>query len=391
MYTNLMNMKTHLLLILITITNFSFGQNNDIFKVSADKPTIDSEITNDTIGKFYIVSEIGQIMDDRGQVYKIKTVELNITNGFLLCRLITEENIYYELKKPIFLLTFNKYAKNAKLVRNPETDSSEIQLTNLIAYRTKLNNKKYYPSNVDLVLSQNERLKFVTLNYDFNSFLNINVYSDVLSLFGKESNGLVQTEISPIFVYNNYPVGRIFYIFNYIQPYIKLSKFDSKFVNQTVLDSVEPLKIDRTKFNQLAYIDLGLKFNVFKIIHLDNSFDIINFGIDYKYSDLAIGKTQIVKSVNSLGFSVETRGEIRFKESWGFRYSLQGYLQQIKTSGIAENNLWDPYLIAEFSAYYQDKKQNRIFVRFKNFASSQFELNQYNTFQLGYSAKLNIK
>jgi hypothetical protein len=382
-------MKKLLFLSLMLTSIFSFGQKVDSVKVGTDNYTLNFDMSVDTIGKFFLVNKL--LIDNKGQSHKVKSVELNLRNGFLTtCRLITEKNIIFQSDDPIYLLNFKKFAKDTKL--KTFDDSSEIALSSLVLYLSNIDNDSYFPSDGVVVLNNTSPEHSVTLRSDINAYLNVNVYSDLFALLGKESNGLVQTEVLTNINLNTYPFGQYFYVFHYIEPSFKVSKFDSKFSFQTVSDSISPLEIDRTKFNQLSYLDLGVKLNLFKIIYLQNTFDLINIGIDYKYSDLMIKQSSEKQTVNAIGYIIESKGEVLKYKNFGLRYSVQGYFQQIKSNIVEENNLIDPYLITEFSIFYypKGKKQNMIFLRFKNFTST-YESNYYNTLQFGYSTNLNIK
>lgn len=382
-------MKTFLTLLLLLVSFVSYGQ-EDTTKTKQISSIINLKTNvEDTIGTFFLLNKT--LKDDNGHSYKVKRVEINIKDGFITkCYLFTEEGVFFELTDKIFLLDFKRYVKN-KALRTSD-DACKIDMSNLIFYLPSIDNDSYFPSDTIIELTEKKQEISLTLNSNIYSFINVNVYSDFFAMLDRESNGLVQTELLSNINLNSYPINSSFYLFHYIEPKFQFSKFDSKYSSQLISDTVAPFKINRLKFNQLSFINLSLSLNLISIKYFNNTFDLLNIGFDYKFSDITVEKTSEKKEINSVGYSIETRGEILKYKNFGLRYSLQGYFQKIKSSIIDESNLVDPYLITEFSIFYypKGKKDNMGFIRFRNFTGD-FESGYYNTLQIGYSTNFNFK
>jgi hypothetical protein len=376
------------------------AQNNDSIKVielnkKIDKlnEIIETKEEEDILASFKLIKKP---LIYKGKLFEIEKVELSISNGLLArARVFFKNEFICETHKrdAIQLYQLNKVISEIKL-HDIQTDSAIFNLSEVVMYIDELDKANYLPEDNLITLKNDEANseKKMFIKTDINSFVDFRIYTDMLALLNKEGNGLVQSEVSSKITINSNIIKRHFYFFNYIEPFFKLSKFDNQYKNQTVSDSIPKLSINRLKLNQLSYIDLGFRFNIFKFSLFQHTFDLVNVGMDYKYSDILLQSTNEVKTLNTFGYYVETRGQLLKYKNFGFEYAVQSYFQKIQDSSIEGYNLWDPYLITEFSLFYHPKSNplNMIFVRFKNMQTGLSD-DFYSVLQVGYKSKLSFK
>ena len=393
-------MKVTLTIIFLFSSLTFFSQNNDSIKIielgkKIDKlnEVIDSKDEEDILARVKLVKKP---LLYKGEPFEIEKVELSISNGLLTrVRIFFKNEIICETHKSdaIQLYQLNKIISEIKLY-NIQNDSSMFNLSNIVMYLDELDKTNYLPEDelITLKNDENNSEKKLFIKTDINSFVDFRIYTDMLALLNKEGNGLVQSEVSSKITINSNIIKRHFYVFNFIEPFFKLSKFDNQYKNQIVSDSLSKLSINRLKLNQLSYIDLGFRFNVFKFSLFQHTFDLINVGMDYKYSDILLKNANEIKTLNTFSSYVETRGQLLKYKNFGFEYAVQAYFQKIQDSSIENYNLWDPYLITEFSLFYHPKANpmNMIFVRFKNMQTGLSD-DFYSVLQVGYKSKLSFK
>lgn len=327
----------------------------------------------------------------------IEKVEMSIANGLLSrTRVIFKNGLICETHKidAIQLSQLNKFISDIKLYHVEKYDSVMFSLADVITYIDELDKTNYLPGDDLIVLKpeEGETEKKLLIKTDINSFIDFRIYTDMLALLNKESNGLVQSEVSSKITINSRLISRNYSFVNYIEPFFKVSKFDSQYKNQIITDTTSKYSINRLKLNQLSYIDLGFRLNIFKVSIFQHTFDLINVGMDYKYSDILIQNTNTTKTLNTFGTYLETRGQLLKYKNFGFEYAVLGYFQKIQDSSIEDYNYWDSYLITEFSLFYHPRSNplNMIFVRFKNMQTGVGE-DFYSVLQFGYKSKLSFK
>lgn len=390
-------MKNILTCILLVGHLIISGQNKDSIvntqkkEIERLKEIIDAKEEEDLLARVILNVKKVKLNND---TFEIDKVELSIKNGWMTrSRVILKNGLICETKKSgaVQLALLNKFGHEIYLYYDT---ISVCNLSYLITYLDELDKINYLPEDKLIILKpiEDKKEEKLFIKTDINSLIDFRVYTDMLALFNKESNGLVQSEISSKITINSQPHNRSWSLLNYIEPTFKFSKFDNQFKNQLVVDTVSKFKVDRLKLNQLSYIELGFRMNLMKASVYQHSFDLINIGMDFKYSDILLLTSNNVKTLNTFGAFVDTRGQFLKYKNFGFEYGVQGYFQKIQDSNIENYNLWDPYLIVECSIFYHPNSNplNMVFVRFKNIQTGladQF----YSLLQFGYKSKLSFK
>lgn len=345
---------------------------------------------SDTLAKVILVGN--RVKDSKGDSHSVKSVEVYLQNGmFEKSRLYTTGGKIFESNKPLHLQQFKKFASKSPL-RDVSVDSVTIKMRDLVWYVANLDNQNYSPEDGVYILTPTDTVAHLAVDTNLNSYLDYRLYSDLLGLLGDEGNGLIQTDISSTITYNSFPVAPGMYVFNYIKPTFKLSKFDSEFRAQVVPNEPQMIDLNRLQFNQLAFLELGITLNLFKVNLFQHSFDLLNFGADFKYSRVQFGETEETKTLNASALFIETRAQFMKYKNFGFELASQAYFQNIKDNEVIGSGEYYDYLKTEFSMFYHpnDKAQDKIFLRFQSFSDYLFN-DFYTQLQFGYKSQLNFK
>jgi hypothetical protein len=111
----------------------------------------------------------------------------------------------------------------------------------------------YLPSDALLEFKEINKEKVLTKKVGINSFIDARIYSDLLGLLGKESNGLAQTELN-----FNFPLHRknkansFAYFFSDLSAHVQFSRFDEKY-QSTNLNPIDS-NLSRSTLNQRSWM-----------------------------------------------------------------------------------------------------------------------------------------
>ncbi|MGE5350532.1 MAG: hypothetical protein ACM3P0_00510 [Acidobacteriota bacterium] len=335
--------------------------------------------------------------DDSKNVVNIEKVELNVNDGeieFLRVYAtdpISKELTIFERFKSISLQSIN-------------IDVKEIRLFDITGkkYYIKLNDFLYYlpnlgeyfaPDNGVVTLTKDDLEKNVASNSDLNSYLDLKIYSDFLSIFNKSSNGIIQTEAASKFFVNYSPCLLNVIFLNYLEISLRYSKFDSQFNSLRIDRATGPVYLstnDLIKMNQLSYLSLGLKINLFhfKFLHLLTE---INIGTTYDFTDLQFLYSDLTHTLNFQSYYYESKFAIARSKYFGLNLSMGILWEGVPTSDVPITRVGGDYLIPEITLYYTPKgdASNKLFLRFKSF-SDVISTDSYSLLQFGYSTKINF-
>ena len=147
---------------------------------------------------------------------------------------------------------------------------SGIKMLDLLDYDPKIGSN-YPPGDGVVKLTKKYPADNISVNTSLSSYVHLNFYSDLLNLLGTDpGNGLLQTEASAKIFLRTLPTKKkINFLFHYLSPYLKFSRFENGFrdivptkvKSETSSDSA--FSIDRMLVNQRKFLDIGLKINLF--------------------------------------------------------------------------------------------------------------------------------
>ena len=131
--------------------------------------------------------------------------------------------------------------------------------------------------------------------------------------------------------------------------------------------------------------------NLLKIDFYQHSFELINVGFDYKYSDIKKVNAESPISLNSFAYYFGVNASLMKYKNFGMDIGFLGYFQRILNSEIEFSRDFDPYYVTDATLFYhpRKKKQNMIFLRFKSMYSD-VEQDFFSQLQFGYKSSLKI-
>jgi len=261
---------------------------------------------------------------------------------------------------------------NASIVLKPEPGKDQIQLTT----RTSL-----------------------------KSYINLNIYTDFLSLVKAEKgNGLVQTEASAhIFLQTKNRFNTYSYIFNYLEPYLKYSRYDTGFnsVNPDTLASGE-VRINRTMLYQRSFLNLGLRLNMLRWITKFNNdlewniltqFDWANTrGKALTRSNPSDAIEYEQNRINMLAFATEIKYRTILYRNFGLTSGWRTSLQKLWNNPDFINKKGTWYHSPEFELFYYPIAQSddRVFFRFRTILTTTSAERHFAQLQIGYKGQFNF-
>ena len=262
-------MKTILTPITFLLFSFHFfGQNiTQIEKLEAkiDKLTKIVEGDNDTtfsVGELFLkhtnipyYNKDNELISDG---FNIKEVRVEIKNGVIIdVNIYTDDGKYFTNRNaPISFNRINN--KKDALYYEINNDIYKIYMNSIFLYKPKRN---FLPKDGIFILTDIDSSKVLYKSAGINSLLNVKIYSDILGLIDKESNGLAQTEVFfsiPIHR-KNIPNSSI-YLFNNFSMKVQLSRLDKKY--QTTSVSIIDSSFSRITFNQRKWLNIELQLSL---------------------------------------------------------------------------------------------------------------------------------
>jgi len=269
--------------------------------------------------------------------------------------------------------------------------------------------RNYPPGDNESIILTPEpekREKKLTTRTSLRSYINLNIYSDFLALTKAEKgNGLVQTEASAhIFLNTKNNVNKYSYFLNYLEPYMKFSRFDTGYntVNADTLDNGQ-ININRSLLNQRSFLNLGIKLNLFRwITKFNNNFEINTFS-QFDWAN-ARGKalTRANASdaleyeslrVNMLSLGAEIKYRTILYRNFGLSSGWKTSFQELWNRPDFENKKWSWYHSPEFELFYFPiaRSDDKIFIRFKTLITTFHNERNFVQLQVGYKGQFNFK
>ncbi|HMO61021.1 MAG TPA: hypothetical protein PKC39_06490 [Ferruginibacter sp.] len=304
---------------------------------------------------------------------------------------LEDGRIFTNRKAPINFPRFYKRKSDA-ILYNDVRDKAYILLGDILDY--KHFGRLVFPGDAEMHLNKDTRRDTFKIGSSLNQLLNVSVYTDLLGLIDRKPNGLVQTEISSRITSNTANERNCDIIWNnYVEPYLRLSKFDSKFAS---LDSNNISKningadsVSRTYLNQIAYLQAGIKFNVIRFGIGINQEIYINAGADI---NLVNGDSvaNFSKDINFFNFYPELIYRITRFENFGMETNIRFNFQKLATNAPFENAGINFIFNPAFSMFYFPHKNEdqRLYLRFSYFNNFKESKANFAQFQLGYKMNL---
>ncbi|MBK8514731.1 MAG: hypothetical protein IPL55_00145 [Saprospiraceae bacterium] len=322
---------------------------------------------------------------------KIKNIDINLSLGA-----IPKNGILVELENGLkfrnkhFPVSLYRFDKNKKLTLQSmdlrEIKTASIELGDAFDYTYK--GRFTYPANSYITLSPDNKNDTVSATTSLKELLDVNIYSDLLALLGRKPNGIIQTEISTTFITNTQSWGKNDIVFNnYIHSYFKLAKFDSKFAqidSSYFFGNTDSLKIRRLLLNRNAYLQAGLKTNLFKFGIGQNQQLFLNIGGEI---NLANADSLFQSDLVSVDYYPELVHTINNIENFGLEIGLKYLWQSVPKNSPFNNRETVRILNPSLTIYYFPftNPNNKIYLRYAHFAQLNGDLKlNFPQFQFGF-------
>ena len=191
----------------------------------------------------------------------IDSVVLSIVNGYINSITVKVNHNYktFTNNNAPITLKQKRFTKIDKLGNTQNRNRDEyIYLTDVLDFPSNL--KSFIPDDIDVTLTTKNSSVILIKSVDVNSILDVRIYTDALSAFGGQANGLIQTDLKFKHILNRtnfYNSG--FILWNYVKINFTASKFDSKnsFVDSAIFS--------RTSLLQKSKISSEIIINAFTL------------------------------------------------------------------------------------------------------------------------------
>jgi hypothetical protein len=366
------------------------------------KDILGEDETQEALGKLVMVRRDVNVYSAKGVVArtsKVKEIEVTISMGGIVKRglkvTLEDGTIFFNLKDPVNFPGYFKRKRDQIFRYDRRKDSANlyVELGDVMDYHFfgTLN----YPSDGKHLLTQEHPFDTLRIGSSLNSLIEVTAYTDLLGLLGRKANGLLQTELSGNFITNSgniYNTDITFHTF--MRPYIRLTKFDSKFSS---LDSsnIKPGiggrdTVNRTFLNQISYLQAGLKINIIRFRIGVNQAVYFNVGTDI---NLVSTDSLYKKDILYFNYYPEFHYTVYRLKNFGTDCSLKFLRQRLgdNTDLVNKNFIWvfQPQITLNY--YTSKKEENRVYFRvgyFDNLNDSKYNFAQ---FQLGYKSSIKLK
>jgi hypothetical protein len=328
---------------------------------------------------------------------KIKRVEITFANGAIGRRVLRVEledgSVFFNRWAPINLPKFDKRKTDELRFYDKREPYKQqyIELGDVLDYHYF--GHFNYPADGTIILTPDKVKDTLRVGSSLNSLLDMSIYTDLLGLIGNKPNGLIQTEIAGNFISNSGNVKNADIVFhNFMRPYVRLSKFDSRFKS---LDSAN-LKVgpngdtaNRTYLNQISYFQGGLLANVVRFGLGVNQLIYLNIGTDI---NLVNADSSYKKDVLFFNFYPEVNYTITRLRNFGMDGSLRFMWQKVSDAAPFANKEMIHIVRPQVTLYYYPSKDqaSKMYVRFNYF--NNLDDNKYNftQFQIGFKTNLKL-
>jgi len=346
--------------------------------------------------------------------YPIGKVELNVKNGYINNARVTlkdgsKDGLILSNSSIYYSIPYVHDNVKSTMLCNEKGDKCMI-LNDIISYRSIMNTKNYTPNDDTVTLIPNTNASVpLSRNIDLNSNIDFRIYTDLLGVINKQSNGLVQAEATTNIFINGYTTtmfktcGLVFA--NFIQPSFSYSKFANQSNALNLSDSSQPLQLSdsqRVALYQLSYLQLGVKLNIAKLMFGSNFVE-LNGGMNYNFSNVQLGNdVSNLKTYNTWSGYSEIAAELLNTENFGMDVYIKLLWQNTVNTSMLVSGYQDFYVIPQICMFYYpgDNKSSKIFLKLnltqQESASTHLDQNildykrGFISLQVGYSAKLKI-
>lgn len=375
----------------IRFFNENIGSNN--FKLTEElleKDTLAQSIKLKVKRNFFLIKRVELIQMER---YPIKDISLAVNQDR-----ITKSKVIVEGFKPFFTasssIPFFSLQRSDRLDRMFNKNNEFVYLGDVIKdYAPKNNNYQIYLDSTYNNIGAGDTLNLYVTN-DLNHFIDFSIYSDLPSLLGNQSNGLIEMKFSGSLIINRKNNRNTHtYLTRDLSVDFKLSKIDGEL---DVIESTEEqiitgldtaVKIRIMDVYQRAFIGGGAKLSLWKGYFNQENFYSFSFGAAYRSAqfktyDGAVKNIGVYSGIGDFTLFLKPFEAFGGALNVGYRYTdfkeKKGVVDQdyasIVTTGI--NLFWEP------------NKGKKLFFSIEHNTDINSR-DEFALFQIGYKAIIN--
>jgi hypothetical protein len=267
--------------------------------------------------------EIHELQPAKYSLKGLSDVRVRVSEGFIeYITATTVDTTEFIYNTPIPVVAFDKYLRKKAI---SQEEDEFVFIGDILTLKTN-NFYNYFPDDSLYVLQKDgERKGRLKALSGLGSLIDFRLYTDLLGTFGEQPNGLVQFEASskiPLTALN----ARRSYFLNFVQPFFKLSKLDSKYDTIALFPLANGRQLNKMELFQRSFLNLGVKANLYKINWRPNNGMSINFGYLFSSGNVSIAKDTVTKGILHMPYA-EVGFSTKKVQNFGFdadiRYGLQ--------------------------------------------------------------------
>lgn len=330
---------------------------------------------------------------------EIDSVVVRISEGMIEYLKITTKkgDYFYNQYAPVHLLDIEKRFDD-KLF-NPRNGSYIFlkDAVNFIADRRFNffpNDGTYYLRNDPQKPKENEIKLFA--NGALNSFIDFRVFTDLLGALDNQANGLLQFEAkSKVYLHRKNIPNTFLYTFSCLEPYLGISKFDSKYDTTKIASS--DTTINRMNLFQRSFLNVGLKLSVLKWDFRPSNSLYLNAGYQFNTSNVSIRDQSNTKdSIATKAIFHSPFFEVGLSSkrlnNFGFDAEAKYIFQLLNENSYFLNTGYNHLMNFSVSMFYYPgiKPKDKFFVRFSNYLNFKDRKEDFYQLQFGYSLNLKL-
>jgi len=266
-----------------------------------------------------------------------------------------------------------------------DNDNEAIMLQNALSY---ISLKSFFPEDKLYELNNKHYIDTVYKNVGINTVVDLRIYTDALATFGKEANGLFQTDVRiKQFIHRKHIANKGLKSLHYLKVNFSASKLDSK---KSYVDSSNNLSrsdlYQKSKYNGEVALNIISSWLTRKT---SNSY-YVDFGAGYYTVNLARLKDTIPINVTNL--FLEGGLNLRSSSNIGFDFCTRLSLQYSPQTDFNDQDKRILFLRMGGEVFWSpfENPASRIFGRinyFKGFNKSE-KKRSFSQVQIGYSTLL---
>ncbi|RNL78221.1 hypothetical protein ED312_19350 [Sinomicrobium pectinilyticum] len=324
----------------------------------------------------------------------IDSVKVAISEGVIehLKVYTSDGNSFYNTKSPIPILTIEKRFDDRLF--NPQ-NGNFILLKDALYFEAD-RRFNYFPDAQELTIKNTRTDSGIKTGSQklyaengLNALVNLQVYSDLLGVFGDEPNGLIQFEANTkLYLHRaNYKNTYTFMPFDAIEPFFHFNRIESKF-DTIALSSAQ--EINRLELFRRYTYAVGLDVNLFRgDWRPSNSFE-LKAGYMYSSSNLVIDDEKLNAALHTPYLEAVLKS--RKLNNFGIDLRVRHAWQKLNPNTYIENDEWNDLLSFRAGvSYFPDKKKtDKIFLRFINYLNLSDRKQDFALLQLGFSKAISF-